>query len=166
MTNDEKYILEWYRNKIWAKPFLSKICNGIGMIAIRDIPKGTSIFDLAEKSVYGWIPWSEARSIPREVLEWVLECQPQLGDKVVDVETLHNEFFNDEHESMFGYTQQGMNWQTTWYYVNHSSDNSNVAAHSTGHPRVQKYITLKDIYKGEEILEDYNGYTKEWKLDI
>jgi hypothetical protein len=41
-----------------------------------------------------------------------------------------------------------------------------VAAHSTGHPRVQKYITLRDIYKGEEILEDYNGYTKEWKLDI
>ena len=49
MTNDEKYILEWYRNKIWAKPSLSKICNGIGMIAIGDIPKVTSNIDLAEK---------------------------------------------------------------------------------------------------------------------
>ena len=114
MNEDEKYILEWYKNKIWSKPSLSEICDGIGMIAIRDIPKGTSIFDLAEKSVYGWIPWSEAKSIPRGVLEWVLECQPQLGSEVVDVETLHNEFFNDKHESMFGYTQQGMNWQTTW----------------------------------------------------
>ena len=55
---------------------------------------------------------------------------------------LHEEFFNDKHESMFGYTQQGMNWQTTWYYVNHSSDKPNVAAHSTGHPRVQKYISV------------------------
>jgi hypothetical protein len=59
-----------------------------------------------------------------------------------------------------------MNWQTTWYYVNHSSDNPNVTAHSTGHPRVQKYITCRDIYRGEEILENYEEYTQQWKLDI
>ena len=69
MNKTEKYILEWYKNKIWTKPFSSKICDGIGMVAIRDIPKGTSIFDLADRSVYGWIPWNEAKSMPREVLE-------------------------------------------------------------------------------------------------
>ena len=75
MTEDEKYILGWYKNKIWSKPSLSKVCEGIGMVAIRDIPKGTSIFDLADRCVYGWIPWNDAKSIPREVLDWVLELR-------------------------------------------------------------------------------------------
>tara|TARA_Y100000592_G_scaffold14477_1_gene20579 strand:+ start:752 stop:1252 length:501 start_codon:yes stop_codon:yes gene_type:complete len=166
MTSDEKYILEWYKNKIWTKPSLSKVCEGIGMVAIRDIPKGTSVFDLADRSVYGWIPWEQAKKIPKGVLNWVLECQPQLGDKVMDNPNFKKEWFDDQHPALFAYTQVGMNWQTTWYYVNHSEDNPNVSANSTGHPRVLKYIALRDIYEGEEILENYNGYTSQWKLDI
>ena len=80
MDSDVKYILEWYKNKIWSKPAKSKVCDGIGMEAIRNIPKGTEIYELAEKSVYGWIPWEHAKHIPKGVLNWVLECQPQLGD--------------------------------------------------------------------------------------
>ena len=163
MNKTEKYILEWYINKIWTKPFSSKICDGIGMVAIRDIPKETSIFDLAEKSVYGWIPIDEAKTIPNGVLRWALEGQPQADLDVMNSSNLYDNFLQGKYGDLWAYTQKGMNWQTTWYFVNHSLENPNVSVHSTGHPRVFKYITLRDIYEGEEILENYNEHTSAWR---
>ena len=116
MDSDVKYILDWYKNKIWSKPSLSKICDGIGMVAIRDIPKETSIFDLAEKSVYGWIPLEEAKTIPNGVLKWVLEGQPHANLDVMDSSKLYDDFLKGKYGDLWAYTQKGMNWQTTWYF--------------------------------------------------
>ena len=55
MTNEE-YILDWFQNHVWARPLPSTVCNEVGMIAIRDIPKGISVYDLADRSVTAWIP--------------------------------------------------------------------------------------------------------------
>lgn len=164
MTNEE-YILDWYKNHIWTRPAPSKVCDGVGMFAIRDIPKGTSIFDLAEKSVWGWIPWEQAKTIPRGLVEWCLVSQPQVADLVMDEKKLYDDFFNGKYESMWAYTNQGMNWQTNWFFVNHSYE-PNVDTISMKHPRKMKYVSNRDIKIGEEILEDYNGFTETWKLDI
>ena len=61
MTNEE-YILDWFQNHVWARPKPSKICDGVGMFAIRNIPKGTNVYDLADKGVCAWIPWKESRT--------------------------------------------------------------------------------------------------------
>ena len=52
MTNEE-YILDWYKNHIWTRPSLSKVCDGVGMVAIRDIPKGTSIYEFPDREEAG-----------------------------------------------------------------------------------------------------------------
>ena len=77
--NNEEYLLDWYRNHIWTRPKPSKICDGVGMFAIRDIPKGTSILDLADKTVSAWISWSKVSTLPVGVVGCIYDTQPQMG---------------------------------------------------------------------------------------
>ena len=93
------------------------------------------------------------------MIKWILESQPHAGSEVCE------DSFNwtDKMGPVWMYTMENLNWQTTWYFVNHSLENPNVSVHSTGHPRVFKYITLRDIYEGEEILENYNEHTSAWR---
>jgi hypothetical protein len=146
MTNEE-YLLEWFKNHVWARPKPSKICDGVGMFAIRDIPKGTKVFDLAEKSVSAWVSWEKAKSIPFRVLEWVLESQPDIGDRVIDY------FQGEEPSLVFLHVTKGLNWQTTWYFVNHSNKPNLKYSRLPVSPT---YTTLRDIKEDEELLEDYN----------
>ena len=77
--NDEKYLLDWYSNHIWSRPKPSKVCDGVGSFAIRDIPKGTSIYDLADKTVSAWISWSKVSTLPIGVVGCIYDTQPQMG---------------------------------------------------------------------------------------
>ena len=81
---------------------------------------------MAEKSVYGWIPIDEAKTIPNGVSRWALECQPQADLDVMNSSNLYDNFLQGKYGDLWEYTQKGMNWQTTWYFVNHSLENPNV----------------------------------------
>ena len=161
--NDEKYILDWYKNHIWTRPKPDK-WGGVGMFAIRDIPKGTSIFDLADRSTWGWITWKDAKTIPHGVLNWILECQPQDTDKVLDGEKLFDKY-NNSDKSIWAYTNEGMNWQTTWYFCNHSVKPSVSIFSIDNNPRLFRYIANRDIECDEELYENYHDFMVAWKLD-
>ncbi len=157
-NSDKDYVMYWMQNHVWSRPKPSTICDGIGMFAIRDIPKGTSIYDLADRSVYGWITWDEAKTLPKGVLEWILESQPHAGSEVCE------DSFNwtDKMGPVWMYTMENLNWQTTWFFQNHST-NPNVIMETTSNPRLFKYYAIRDITEGEELLEDYGDYTDSWK---
>jgi len=109
--NDEKYLLDWYSNHIWSRPKPSKVCDGVGSFAIRDIPKGTSIYDLADKTVSAWISWSKVSTLPIGVVGCIYDTQPQMG-------TITNPTdFGWEHAygPLWVYTTKGLNWQTNWF---------------------------------------------------
>ncbi|MBC8428438.1 SET domain-containing protein [bacterium] len=157
MTNEE-YILDWYKNHIWARPAPSKICDGVGMFAIRDIPKGTSVYDLAPKTVNSWIPYETVVDVlPKGVVDLIVDCQPSVGSKL-----RNSEFkWKNEYGPLWIYTMKNLNWQTTWYFQNHS-DNPNLDAFATDNPRLFVFIANRDIKKGEELFEDYDSYNKDW----
>ena len=156
MTN-EKFILDWFQNHVWARPKPSKICDGVGMFAIRNIPKGTNVYDLADKGVCAWIPWKEIQTLPKGVIDWILSIQPQIGSKVNDPDL----WWSEEDGPIWLYTIKGLNWQTTWFFQNHS-DNSNVDGFTKGSTRVFKFIANRDIEEGEELFENYDDYIDEW----
>jgi len=151
MNNNEKYVLEWFRNHVWSRPKPSTVCDGVGIFAIRDIPKGTSIYDLADKSVCAWIPWEEIQTLPKGMIDWILTIQSQIGSKVCEP----NLWWSDKDGPIWLYTIAGMNWIHNWFFQNHS-DNPNVDTYMTSHPRVWTHIANRDIKEGEELLENYD----------
>jgi hypothetical protein len=155
MTNEE-YIFDWYSNHIWSRPKPSKICDGVGSFAIRDIPKGTSIYDLADKSVSAWISWEKISKLPNGVIKLLYDTQPQLGSRINEMDR-----WNPSDGPIWAYTRKGFNWQTTWFFQNHS-DNPNVDCFTTKDPKMFTLVANRDIEEGEELFESYDSYIDEW----
>jgi len=158
MKNNIEYIMDWFQNHVWLRPKPSTICDGIGMFAIRDIPKGTSVYDLAKKNCCEWIPFEVANTLPRGVFDWIIESQPHVGSEVCDDDFT----WKEENGPVWIYTAQNLNWQTNWFFQNHSTT-PNVKMKTTKNPRMFEYYTMRDIKEGEELLEDYDDYVGTWK---
>ncbi len=151
MTNEE-YILDWFKNHVWTRPKPSKVCDGVGMFAIRDIPKGTSVYDLADRSATAWISWDTIKTLPQGIIDWFTAIQPHAGTRVCNPDFK----WKSEYGPLWTYTIKGMNFQSTWYFSNHS-DNANTDSYATDDPRVYRFITNRDVQKGEELFDNYDS---------
>ena len=156
MTNEE-YLLDWYKNHIWARPKPSKICDGVGMFAIRDIPRYTSIYDSADRSVRSRVSWEKVKVLPRQIVKWIIDHQPHLGSKIVDLSSSFE--WDSDCGDVYLYTSKGFNfgdlhWAALWMLENHSDDpNIDITINPlTGY----KYTSNRDIKEGEELFENYN----------
>ena len=125
-----------YLNKtVWATLGLSKL-NGVGVLAIRDIPKGTvfsdyNLYDLHLPKLF---------TMTQEEFDKILpEIKKLILDKTVMTKTIA--FFSPNT------TQDLRSW------MNHSDT-----------PNVVDFTITKDIKKGEELLEDYRWFGELHKL--
>ena len=153
---DKDFVLRWYENNVWSRPWPSKICEGVGQIAIRDIPKNTSVYERCDRSVRAWVEWEDVKSWDEGLLRCVYDMQINVGVKP------NRKDFTWKHEygRLWMYTTKGLNWQSNWFFQNHST-NPNVDVEVLGQ-RDFKYITNRDIKEGEELLENYLDYD-DWK---
>ena len=154
MTNEE-YLLDWYSNHIWARPAPSKICDGVGMFAIRDIPKETSIYDSADRSVSGWISWKKVKVLPKQIVKWIIDYQPHLGSKIIDLSSSFQ--WDSDCGDVYLYTSKGFNfghfhWSALWSFQNHA-DIYNIDVKIS---KPCKFISNRDIKEGEELFENYD----------
>jgi len=114
----------------------SKVCDGVGVIALVDSKKGTKLFaDI--KPDTDFILFDEASGLPNEVITYL--------------KSMCNNGFNGIYLSR---TVSSINLS---YYVNHSDD-FNVEHYIF----VDCYVTTRDIKKGEEILCKYNESEIDW----
>lgn len=127
--------IDYINETVWCRLGQSKI-HGVGVLAIRDIPKGTKLTDnsrtiLNMPSVFYFTEEEFAKLLP-EIQDLILDKTIYSeGDKILP-------FISPNYEC---YLQD---------FCNHSSE-----------PNVSKYfIALRDIKKGEEILEDFTSFTK------
>jgi uncharacterized protein len=108
----------------------SKI-DGIGVIAIRNIRKGTNVFpDVDDKII--WIQKSRLKNIPKEM------------------KRLYKDYCVLK-EKQFGAPESFNRINISWY-LNHSSD-PNTAVDTSFH-----VFALKSIKKGEELTLDYRSF--------
>ena len=152
--NNKEFVIDWFENNIWSRPFPSKVCDGLGSVAIRDIPKGTSVYNLCDRNVRSWVEWEDISHFPKGLLRCVYDIQAQCGLKVMDKDFTWSESLGP----LWLYTTKGLNYQSTWFFQNHSDTPNLDWVHGVGRDLV--YIANRDIKEGEELFENYEAI--EW----
>ncbi len=122
----KKYLEDIGRTQCRLKP--SQI-SGVGVFAIRPIPKGQIVFN--SKTRHVGIKKSDFRHLPRGVRNYVSDMLVEDGKHV-------------------WYPIRGMNMLEMCFYLNHSKPKHNVEN------RDDRFIALRKIKTGEELLLDYN----------
>ena len=110
----------------------SKVCGGVGVFSLVDIPKGTVIFEPTNEVK---VPWS---SIPDNIHERVRSIT-----------------LNDEYGF---WIDCDLNKTYAAYYVNHTDENENVRYNYEN----GSWYATKDILKDEELLNTYEEDEKDW----
>lgn len=131
-----KHILDSIRTESYVRLKPSKVCDGVGVYAIRPIPKGTVLFSdcIPDKD---FVRWDQLTDIPTEVISYL------------------STICNTNDEGL--YLSQTVNNINLSYYINHSLD-PNVRYDK----EVDRYFTLSDIQEGKEILCTYDPEDIDW----
>lgn len=116
--------------------------HGVGVFAIRDIPKGTSIFAGIKDHSH-----EPEISVPAELIFQNNAVAPGVKQIIRDFMTVH-----DGRVDML---TNGLNEINISFYLNHS-ETPNV---ETGDG--ETFIAQRDIKTGEELFSDYHQYTEE-----
>ena len=90
------------------------------------------------------------------LLRCLYDMQINVGIKPMDEDFT----WKEEYGRLWIHTTKGLNWQSNWFFQNHST-NPNVDAEVMG-LRDFKYITNRDVKKGEELFENYLDYIDDW----
>jgi len=149
VTRKEK-LLQNLKEDVLCKVGVSKI-NGVGLIAIKDIPKDTTIFNL-----------SNYLSERDELVDISEKEISSLDDEVVD---LIKTYAAVSHLGTYAIHENGLNNINIVYYLNHSNDpNIRIKIDKDTKPyQCPNFVAIKDIKKGEELTENYRhlSYDKE-----
>jgi SET domain-containing protein len=111
--------------------------HGVGVFAIRDIPKGVNPFR-NDNSRMIWINKSE-----------VLDVRPEL-------KKLYHDFCVMKGE-LIGCPENFDSLTVSWYLNHSKTPNVKCTEDYT-------FVTLKEIKEGEELLVDYSEYSDEWDI--
>ncbi|MDO8647969.1 MAG: SET domain-containing protein [Candidatus Diapherotrites archaeon] len=113
---------------------------GVGILAIRDIPKGTNPFPSVRKQKWVKFNISEFQNADKAVLELI------------------DAFFVIQKDGSFWAWDLGLNGMEPSFYINHSKK-PNIKAENNG----ANFRTLRKIKKGEELLVSYGTYDYKYK---
>lgn len=109
--------------------------SGVGVFAVRDIPKNINPFEGAKNQEWQDIEMSELKGLNEEVLRMI------------------NDFFVTEKNGKIWIPEYGLNGMDISFFLNHSK-NPNLKTINNG----DNFITLRDIKKGEELTVSYETY--------
>jgi len=127
-----------YLEKTYCRLQVSQI-HGIGVFAIRDIPKGESVF-------YG---------SPKQ--EWLLFSKKELDNLDQEVKKMIDDFFASNKKGNIFMPKNGLNSIDISFFLNYS-DKPN--CQSTNN---DIFIATRKIKKGEELTADYADYDSHFK---
>lgn len=114
----------------------SKVCDGVGVFALVNIPKHKTLFsDLKPDELR--IGWDEVNNLPDQITDYLSRI-----------------CISDKDGFKLSRTVSEINIS---YFVNHSDD-PNVMYDQT----YDRYITIRDISEGEEILVKYIDHEIDW----
>jgi len=133
----QKEFLDDLRRNIYCRLQPSRV-HGIGIFAIRDIPKGTDPFPGCRVARWRAVSLKKLladSAIPEDVKKFALAIYPVRGKTL----------YVPDHS---------LNAIDVSYFLNHSG-RPNVAARADGN----RFAALRDIKKDEELFSDYRTYT-------
>lgn len=116
--------------------------HGVGVFAIRDIPKNVNPFKI-----------TGAECVKSRVLN-VKEDELKKVDP--EVMRMINDFYYNDN-GVYGIPYRGLNANDITYYINTSS-NPNLGLVNNKNCSMVEFITLKKVKKGQELLINYDDY--------
>lgn len=132
----KKHILDSVKQECYVRLRPSKVCDGVGVFAIKPIPKGTVLFSdcIPDKD---FVRWDQLSDVSTEVIGYLKSiCKT-----------------NDEGL----YLSQTVNNINLSYYINHS-----LMPNTFYDLTLNRYISLLHINVGEEILYKYPEERINW----
>lgn len=111
--------------------------HGVGVVAVRRIPKGTDPFKNCD-------PHGNVVELPAEELE--AYDAPEEGKALI-------RDFCALQDGVYHVPDYGIDAIDKSYYLNHS-ENPNMETHDDG----ETFVTARDIERGEELTVSYDGY--------
>ena len=142
LTNNmnKKKLINHLKNDIYCRIGVSKIA-GVGVIAIKDIPKNTNPFKTLN-------PHNDK----------ILELQDKdLKDINKNVKSMIKDFFGSNKKKTYDVLYYGLNFINISFYLNHSSK-PNINLVDTKDNEYLEFRTNRKIKKGEELTIDYEKY--------
>ena len=118
--------------------------HGVGVFATRDIPKGTEVFKLCNEQ-------------PKEHDDIIDLTEEEVNSLHDSVSEIIKGYFIKSHLGTYSIPENGLNFLHFGYYLNHS-DTPNLSFLQSTDPASMEYVkfmTNKDVKKGEELTEDY-----------
>lgn len=137
----KKLLIKNLENDVYCRLKPSKK-HGVGVFAIRDIPKNTDPFKLTGSKCEN----EKVLSIKKEELKNVHH----------EVKKMVRDFYHEEDDT-FHIPYKGINGNNISYYLN-TTDNPNVGFISKKDCSMVVFITIRKIKKGEELLINYDDY--------
>ena len=137
MTNLNTAKVQYLNESVWCKLGVSTI-QGVGVIAIRDIPKGTVLTDYSLKSVFEETRGEVYVFTLDEVMSIIPEVRSLILDRVIIPEGVEKIVFISPNKE-----------QVLQSFMNHSYE-----------PNSDGKVALKDIKKGEEVTENFTTLVK------
>lgn len=114
---------------------------GVGIFAIRDIPKNTKVFTGAAPTRWFKFKQVDLNKLDKSILKMI------------------SDFFGSEVDGTVYIPQGGLNNMNVSYYLNHSNK-PNVKTIDGG----ATFVTIRKIKKGEELYSDYRTYDPDYKF--
>lgn len=138
MNQNKKKIIGRLK-KTYCRLQPSKIA-GVGVFAIRDIPKGASIF-------YG---------APRQ--RWFKFTNQEFANFDQGIKKMIDDFFPTDEKNYILAPRNGLNSMDISFFLNHSNKpNCRITEGSS-------FIATRKIKKGEEVTSDYKTYDNNFKV--
>jgi len=139
----KKRLLQHLKNDIYCRIGVSKV-HGVGVIAIKDIPKGTRPF----------------ATLSKEKDKIINLSKDDIKDIHPNVRKILTDFFGDKKIDDYDVYAYGPNYINISFYMNHS-DKPNIDVIEDTESNYYSFITNRKIKKGEELFINYNKYSEE-----
>ena len=142
MDSYKKKLLDHLENDIYCRIGVSKIPNGgVGVIAIKDISKGTNPF----------------KNLSKEKERIINLSDNDIKNINPNVKKILKDFFGNQDN--YNVLYSGPNYINISYYLNHS-DKPNIDIIDDGESEYLAFITNRNINEGEELFINYKDYEK------
>lgn len=135
---NKKSLIKHLETEVYCR--IKKSQYGVGVFAIRDIPKGTDPFK---------------NSPPTKFIEI---SKKELSHLHPNIKRLIHDFCA-VNEDKYSISTKGLNATTIDFFLNHSADPNTFYDEKTG------FITIKFIKEGEELTLDYNTFNDQDSLE-
>jgi SET domain-containing protein len=141
--SDKKRLIKHLKNDIYCRLGVSKI-SGIGVMAIKDIPKGVDPFKTLSK-------------YNKEIDNIITLNKKDVKNLDENVVKILHDFFGSEKRKQYDVLASGPNNINISFYMNHSDD-QNIDIYDDPSSEYFSFVSNRLIKKGEELTINYSKF--------